>query len=104
MAATVISGPYTSPTIPYHYQSAMYTRTVRVTGSLNNPLTLTGSYANNSGFIVMNTASVWLYSKDGTGYVGGDFHTPGQNHIIYPMALSYVSASAGGDVTILYAS
>lgn len=105
--ANPISGPYTVPA--YNYTSANapntaadYSRTVRVTGSLNNPLTLTGSYANNAGFIIMNTASVFLTTKDGTQYTGTNFHQPGQNHQMFNIALSYVSASAGGDITILY--
>jgi hypothetical protein len=105
--ANPISGPYTVPA--YNYTSADapntaadYSRTVRVTGSLNNPLTLTGSYANNAGFIIMNTGSVYLTAKDGTQYVSTNFHQPSTNHQVFNIALSYVSASAGGDITILY--
>jgi len=88
----------------YHQSDAngSFSKTIRVTGSLNNPLTLTGSFANNAGFIVMNTASLNLSASNGTQYVGADFHMPGQNHTIYPIQLSYVSASAGGDITVLY--
>jgi hypothetical protein len=104
-------GPYKtslySPTssISYHGLAnvgALYNRTVRVTATTNSPLTLTGSYANNAGFLIINTGSVWLTTSDGTQYVGSDFHEPSQNHQIFPIGLSYVSASAGGDVTVLY--
>jgi hypothetical protein len=105
--ANPISGPYNVPA--YNYTSAdapntaaEYSRTVRVTATLNNPLTLTGSFANNAGFLVMNTGSIVISSSNGVGYVAMDFHEPGQNHTIFPIALSYVSASAAGDITILY--
>jgi hypothetical protein len=88
----------------YHQQDAngSFSKTVRVTATLNNPLTLTGSFANNAAFILMNTGSVILSASNGQGYIGADFHEAGQNHQIFPIQLSYVSASAGGDVTILY--
>ena len=88
----------------YHQQDAngSFSRTVRVTATLNNPLTLTGSFANNAAFIMMNTASVFLSASNGQGYSSTDFHLPGQNHQIFPIQLSYVSASAGGDITVLY--
>jgi hypothetical protein len=104
MSTSVVPGPYNSPSVPYHQQGALYNKTVRVTGSLNNPLTLTGSYANNSGFIVFNTGSVFLTGFNGTAYVGADFHQTGVNHVIYPIGLSYVSCSAGGDISVLYSS
>jgi hypothetical protein len=101
-----ISGPYNAPAVNFTTANANttaeYIRTVRVTGSLNNPLTLTGSFANNSGFIVMNTGSIVLSSSNGTGYVAVDFHEAGQNHQIFNIGLSYVSASAAGDITVLY--
>jgi hypothetical protein len=98
-----IQGSYTVPVVPYHQgNNAQFVRTIRVTGSLNNPLTLTGSYANNAAFMVMNTASVFISALNGTSYAGADFHTAGQNHQIYNIALSTVSASAAGDITILY--
>ena len=88
----------------YHQQDAngSFSKTVRVTATTNNPLTLTGSYANNAGFLIMNTASLYLSASNGTQYVGMDFHEAGQNHQIFPIQLSYVSASAGGDITVLY--
>ena len=88
----------------YHQQDAngSFSRTIRVSGSLNNPLTLTGSFANNAGFMVMNTASLFISASNGQGYVGADFHMPGQNHTIYPIQLSRVSASDGGDITVFY--
>ena len=88
----------------YHTQDAngSFSRTVRVTATLNNPLTLTGSFANNAAFIIMNTGSVIISASNGTGYIGADFHEGGQNHQIFPIQLSYVSASAGGDITVLY--
>jgi hypothetical protein len=104
--ATPISGPYNAPAVNFTTANANttaeYIRTVRVTATLNNPLTLTGSYANNSGFLVMNTGSIVLSSSNGTGYVAVDFHEAGQNHTIFPSALSYVSASVAGDITVLY--
>ena len=88
----------------YHQQDAngSFSRTVRVTATLNNPLTLTGSFANNAGFLVMNTGSLVISASNGQGYAASNFHQPGQNHQIFPIQLSYVSASAGGDITILY--
>jgi hypothetical protein len=88
----------------YHSQvpAGTFSRTVRVTATQNNPLTLTGSFANNAAFIVMNTGSIVLLGSNGQGYVAMDFHEPGQNHVIFPIQLSYVSASAAGDVTVLY--
>ena len=88
----------------YHTQAPLgtFTRTVRVTATTNNPLTLTGSFANNAAFLIMNTGSVILSGSNGTGYIGADFHEPAQNHSIFPIQLSYVSASAGGDITVLY--
>ena len=89
----------------YHSQGqngVTFSRTVRVTATQNNPLTLTGSFANNAGFLLMNTGSVILSASNGQGYIGADFHEPGQNHSIYPIQLSWVSASAGGDITVLY--
>lgn len=88
----------------YHTQDAngSFSRAVRVTATLNNPLTLTGSFANNAGFLVMNTGSIIISSSNGQGYTAIDFHEPNQNHSIFPIQLSYVSASATGDITILY--
>jgi hypothetical protein len=88
----------------YHsqVQQGTFSRTVRVTATLNNPLTLTGSFANNAAFLIMNTGSVIISASNGQGYIGADFHEPAQNHSIFPIQLSYVSASAGGDITVLY--
>ena len=88
----------------YHQadQNGSFSKTVRVTATQNNPLTLTGSFANNAAFIVMNTGSLVISASNGQGYVAMDFHEPGQNHNIFPIQLSYVSASAAGDITILY--
>ena len=88
----------------YHsqVQQGTFSRTIRVTATQNNPLVLTGSFANNAAFILMNTGSVIISASNGQGYIGADFHEPGQNHSIYPIQLSYVSASAGGDITVLY--
>ena len=103
--------PDANPENPiYSYQNAYhsqvpqgtFSRTVRVTATQNNPLTLTGSFANNAGFLVMNTGSVFISASNGQGYVASNFHIAGQNHTIYPIQLSYVSASAVGDITVLY--
>ena len=103
--------PDANPVNPtYSYQNAYhsqvqqgtFSRTVRVTATQNNPLTLTGSFANNAGFLIMNTGSVILSGSNGQGYIGADFHEGGQNHVIFPIQLSSVSASAGGDITVLY--
>lgn len=102
MAVNIYPGPYSAPAQTYHQPGGLYTRTVRVTASTNNPLTLTGSYAGNSAFLIMNTGSVYLWAKDGTAYGASNFHEPSQNHQIFPIELSYVSASGGGDITILY--
>jgi hypothetical protein len=101
--ANPISGPYNVAVVAYHQPNVdAFTRTVRVTATTNNPLTLTGSYANNTGFLIMNTGSVILSASNGTGYIGADFHEAGQNHQVFNIGLSYVSASAGGDITVLY--
>jgi hypothetical protein len=103
MSANPIYGPYTVPSTTYHQDlSATYGRTIRVNSTTNNPLTLTGSYANNAGFIVINTSSLSIVSANGTTFSAGDFHVSGQIHPIYNISLSYVSASNGGDITILY--
>jgi hypothetical protein len=89
----------------YHSQGqngVTFTRTIRVTATQNNPLTLTGSFANNAGFLVMNTGSIAISASNGQGYNAVDFHEPNQNHTIFPIQLSYVSASAAGDITVLY--
>jgi hypothetical protein len=89
----------------YHSQGqngVTFTRTIRVTATQNNPLTLTGSFANNAAFLVMNTGSVFISASNGQGYVAANFHEPSQNHSIIPIQLSYVSASAAGDITVLY--
>ena len=104
MPDTVVPGPYNSPSVTYHNQGAAFNRVIRVTASTNNPFTLTGSYSNNSGFLIMNTASLSINTKDGTSFNGSDFHEPNQNHQIFPIGLSYVSASGTGDIAILYAS
>jgi hypothetical protein len=104
--ANPISGPYNVPAVNFTTANANttaeYIRTVRVTATTNNPLTLTGSFANNAGFLIMNTASVFLSASNGTQYVSTNFHEPGQNHQIFNIGLSYVSASGGGDITVLY--
>ncbi len=101
--ANPISGPYNVAVAAYHQSSAaQYVRTVRVTATTNNPLTLTGSFANNAGFLIMNTGSLVISSSNGTGYVAVDFHESNQNHQIFNIGLSYVSASAQGDMTVLY--
>ena len=103
MPIEVNSGPYNAPASRYHQaRGAQYVRTIRVTATQNNPFTLTGSFANNTGFLVMNTGSLVISSSNGQGYIAMDFHEPGQNHTIFPIALSYVSASNTGDITILY--
>jgi hypothetical protein len=88
----------------YHsqVQQGTFSRTVRVTATQNNPLTLTGSFANNAAFVVMNTGSIAISASNGQGYNASVFHPANQNHTIYPIQLSYVSASAAGDVTVLY--
>lgn len=82
--------------------TATFTRVIKVNATTNNPFTLTGSYANNAGFLVMSTGSIVISSSNGTGFTAVDFHEPSQNHQIFPIALSYVSASAQGEMAILY--
>jgi hypothetical protein len=104
--ANPISG-YNAPATTYHstLNAAQFSRTIRVTSSTNNPLTLTGSYANNAGFIVFNTGSLLIRDTSGTIYSGGDFHSTNTTHTVYTIALSYVSASlGGGDIVVLYNS
>ena len=88
----------------YHsqVQQGTFSRTIRVTATQNNPLTLTGSFANNAAFMIMNTGSVVLSGSNGQGYDAIDFHEPNQNHVIFPIQLSYVSASGAGNITVLY--
>ena len=103
MPKNPVSGPYSAPASRYHQQSsAQYVRSIRVTATQNNPFTLTGSFANNAAFVVMNTGSIVISASNGQGYVASQFHEAGQNHQIFPIALSYVSASGTGDITILY--
>jgi hypothetical protein len=102
MAVNIFPGPYSAPATTFHQPGALYNKVIRVTASTNNPLTLTGSFANNVGFIVMATGSGYLYTKDGTSYISGDFHSPGTNHVIYPIELSYVSCSNAADISVLY--
>jgi hypothetical protein len=99
-----IFGPYSAPAATYNSSkiNATYSRTVRVTATTNNPFTATGSNANPAGFLIMNTGSLFITASSGTGYFGADFHEAGQNHQIFPISLRYVSASDGGDITILY--
>ena len=103
--ANPIFGPY-SPT-PARYGepvlTAKYSRTIQVSGSINNPLTLTGSYANNAGFIITQPGSVAMrFVGSSQTFTSGQFHEPGAAHTIYPIALSYVSASNTGSILILY--
>ena len=86
----------------YHQQDAngSFSRTIRVTATQNNPLTLTGSFANNAAFIIMNTGSVVLSGSNGQGYDAIDFHEAGQNHQIFPIQLSSVSASGQGIILL----
>ena len=89
----------TMPTAPYG-------RVVQVSGSINNPLTLTGSYANNAGFIIVQPGSVALQFPGSTAqtFTSGQFHEMGGAHVIYPISLTYVSASNTGSVLVLYNS
>lgn len=96
--ANPISGPYTVASVAYHQpNAATFTRAIRVTATTNNPLTLTGSYANNAGFMVIS-GSAAISASNGQGYSGADF----TSKQIFPMSLLYVSASGTGDVTVLY--
>lgn len=91
----------------YHDASrqATYSRVVQVSGSLNNPLTLTGSFANNAGFIITQPGSVLLrFAGDAVPFFSGQFHEIGAAHVIYPIGLSYVSASNTGSILVLYNS
>ena len=103
MSSNPITGPYSYVAKPFNSGPAQYTRTIQVSGSMNNPLTLTGSYANNSGFIVIQPGSVALkFVGSNQTFTSGQFHEAGAAHTIYPIALSYVSASLTGSVLILY--
>ena len=82
--------------------TATFTRVIKVNATTNNPFTLTGSYANNAGFLILNSGSIAISSSNGTGFTAVDFHESGQNHLVFPIALSYVSASAAGEIAILY--
>lgn len=106
MSANPISGPYTGvPATTYNQPAttAAYGRVVQVSGSLNNPLTLTGSYANNAGFIILQPGSVALqFPGSAQTFTSGQFHEMGAAHVIYPIELTYVSASNTGSVLVLY--
>ena len=79
-------------------------RVVFVNNNTNNPLTLTGSYANNSGFIILQPSSLALTFNGHSGsFTAGQFHQAGAAHVIYPIQLTYVSASNTGSVLVLYA-
>lgn len=88
----------------YHSQgqNGTFSRTIRVTATTNNPLRLTGSFAGNAGFIVMNPEATVISASNGQGYTAADFSKANQDHLVYPIQLSYVSASAAGDVTVVY--
>lgn len=78
-------------------------RVVFVNNNINNPLTLTGSFANNSGFIVLQPGSVALtFNGYSSSFTSGQFHEMGSSHVIYPIQLTYVSASNTGSVLVLY--
>jgi hypothetical protein len=78
-------------------------RVVFVNNNTNNPLTLTGSFANNSGFIVLQPGSLALTFNGYSGsFTSGQFHEMGGSHVIYPIQLTYVSASNTGSVLVLY--
>jgi hypothetical protein len=79
-------------------------RVVFVNANTNNPLTLTGSYANNSGFIVLQPGSIAMQFNGYSGsFTSGQFHEMGAAHVIYPIQLAYVSASNTGSMLVLYA-
>jgi hypothetical protein len=48
------------------------------------------------------TGPTGITGPNGTGFTAVDFHESGQNHLVFPIALSYVSASAAGEIAILY--
>lgn len=80
-----------------------YTKVVHVSGSLNNPFTATGSFANPAGFIVLAQGSVFLkFNGSDISYLSGQFHEPGAAHVVYSLPLSYASASYTGSLLVLY--
>jgi hypothetical protein len=98
-----ITGPYASPAKTYHSSPAQYSRVIQVSGSINNPLTLTGSYANNVGFIIIQPGSVAMkFAGSNQTFNSGQFHEVGAAHTIYPISLTYVSASNTGSILVLY--
>ena len=80
-----------------------YTRVVHVSGSLNNPFTATGSFANPAGFIVLAQGAVSLkFNGSDITYPGNQFHESSTAHIVYSLPLSYASASYTGSLLVLY--
>jgi hypothetical protein len=104
MAVNIFPGPYNPPATTFHTRTAKYSRVVHVTGSLNNPLTLTGSYEGNTGFIILQPGSVALTFAGSTAgtFTSGQFHEIGGAHTIYELPLLYVSASNTGSLLVLY--
>jgi hypothetical protein len=102
------SGPYLyTKSIPNEANVAMNggaAKVVYVNPNTNNPLTLTGSYANSNGFIVLTPGSIALQFNGYSGsFTSGQFHEMGAAHVIYPLPLTYVSCSNTGSVLVLYA-
>jgi hypothetical protein len=80
-----------------------YTRVVQVSGSLNNPFTATGSFANPAGFIILAQGFVSLkFNGSDVTYPGIQFHEAGAAHVIYNLPLTYAATSATGSVLVLY--
>ena len=98
--------PDANPVNPiYSYQNAYHTqgqngtfsRTVRVTATLNNPLTLTGSFANNAAFMITREDSYAITASNAVP-IQSTLNT-GQ---IYPIQISYISCSNSGEINVLY--
>lgn len=80
-----------------------YTKVVHVSGSMNNPFTATGSFANPAGFIVLAQGSVFLkFNGSDVSYLSGQFHEAGAAHVVYNLPLTYATASYTGSLLVLY--
>jgi hypothetical protein len=102
------SGPYLyTQSIPNEANVATNggaARVVYVTANTNNPLTLTGSFANSNGFIVISPTSVSMQFSGASGSFGsGQFYVATSPYAIYPLPLTYVSCSGTGAILVLYA-
>lgn len=100
--ANPISGPYSEvPATAYHIGSDKYSKVVKVSVSVNNPFTATGSFSNPIGISTNDTTSLVLITFKNGGNVSPSDMTPG---VIYPFDVLTVSGTftAGKHVHLYY--